>query len=112
MALSRRRFVIALLAPAFTSSFALSRCADAAIETENLDEFERILKAGLRARRPEEFAFIALAVDMVRENTLPRELVEAAFSWVRKKKKKERYPAVWFERALRALAAREGITIP
>ena len=50
-------------------------------------------------------------VALVRNGTLRRELVEAAFVWVRKKKYKERYPAVWFERCLKALAAREGIEI-
>ena len=112
MTVSRRQFLVALLAPAIISPFALNRSARAAIETDNLDEFERILKAGMRARRPEEIAFIATVVALVRNGKLPRELVEASFAWVRQKKKYERYPAVWFERSLRALAAREGIVIP
>lgn len=113
MALSRREFVVALLAPAFAIPLGQMRRANAeSIDTNNLDKFERLLKAGLRARRPVEFAFIALVVDMVRNGKLPKELVQKAFVWVRNNKKKERYPAVWFEFALRALAAREGITIP
>lgn len=112
MAVSRRQFLVALLAPAVISPLALNRSARAAIETDNLDEFERILKARLRARRPEEIAFIATAVALVRNGKLPRELVEAAFAWVVKKKKYERYPAVWFERSLRALAERDGFAIP
>ena len=59
MAVSRRQFLVALLAPAVISPLAQNRNARAAIETDNLDEFERILKARLRARRPEEMAFIA-----------------------------------------------------
>ena len=112
MAISRRQFVVALLAPALAAPLVFSRSARAAIEADTLEEFERILKAGLRARRPEEMTFIAAIVDMVGKGKLPRELVEAAFVWVRRKKYKERYPVIWFERSLRALAAREDITIP
>ena len=112
MAITRRQFVVAMLAPALASPLVFSRSARAAIEADTLEEFERILKAGLRARRPEEMRFIAAVVDMVGKGRLPRELVEAAFVWVRRKKYKERYPVVWFERSLRALAAREDITIP
>lgn len=112
MATSRRTFMMALLAQAIAFPLAMHRSGQAAIDTEDLDELERILKTALRARRPEDVAFIAKAVQLVRNGTLPRELVEAAFVWVQNKKRKERYPTIWFERALRALAEREGIAIP
>lgn len=112
MATSRRTFIMALLAQAFAIPLTVTRSGQAAIDTDNLDELELTLKTALRARRPEDVAFIAKAVALVRNGTLPRELVEAAFVWVQKKKYKERYPAIWFERSLRALATRQGIAIP
>lgn len=112
MTIVRRRFLLTLLATAAALPAAVRRRAAGAIDTDDLEEFERILKSGLRARRPEEIAFIGKVVQMVRDHKLPRRLLESAFVWVRKKKHKERYPAVWFERSLRALAAREGFVIP
>lgn len=68
------------------------------------------LEAGLRARRPEEFAYIAMLVDRVRHGLLPEQLVLNVFNWARKKNVK--YPFQYFVRALPILAARVGIYVP
>ena len=68
------------------------------------------LQFGLRARTPEEFAYIDTIVQLVETNVLPRDLVNMAFLWARKKK--GRYPYPYFSRALVILAEREGIVIP
>ncbi len=69
------------------------------------------LEKGLRARRPEEFAFIARVLQMVDEGTLPLELVKGTFQWARKKADLKKYPFPYFEQALRIRAKRIGIVI-
>lgn len=69
------------------------------------------LNSRLKARRPEEFAFIALVVQKVQQDELPLELVNTTFQWVLKNKKKERFPFFYFQTILRIRAAELGITI-
>ncbi len=71
-------------------------------------DLKKQLEAGLRARRPAEFAFIAKVVELVESDVLPRKLVNNTFLWARKKKP---YPFPYFKRALRILAAKLGISI-
>lgn len=66
------------------------------------------LEAGLKARRPQEFQFIAKVVDMVNRKQLPLEMVRSTFIWARKKKP---YPYPFFERALIQRAAKIGVRI-
>ena len=60
---------------------------------------------GLKARRPQEFAFIALVVFRVDHGQLDVGLVNQAFDWARKKR---RYNVQYFERALYHLVQRDG----
>lgn len=69
------------------------------------------LEKGLKARRPEEFEFIARVVQMVEKKQLPLDLVNSTFQWARKRTRFERYPCVFFERALRLRAAKLGIDL-
>lgn len=69
------------------------------------------LEKGLKARRPEEFEFIARVVQMVEKKQLPLDLVKSTFLWARKRTRFERYPCVFFERALRLRAAKLGIDL-
>ena len=66
------------------------------------------LEKGLRARRPEEFAFIGRVVAMVDKGQLPLDLVRETFAWARKKRP---YPYPYFERALKIRAAAIGIEV-
>ena len=70
--------------------------------------FKKTLEAGLRARRPQEFAFIASVVAKVEDGTLPRSLVESTFFWARRQ---GRYPVVYFEAGLRLRAKRIGVVL-
>ena len=67
------------------------------------------LENGLRAWRPQEFAFIAVVVGMVEGGQLPLSLVKGTFKWAIRKH--SNYPFPYFERALRLRAARRGIEI-
>lgn len=67
------------------------------------------LEFGLRARTPQEFAYVNTVTTMVDNSQLPRRIVNMAYLWSRKK---SRYPYPYFSRALVILAAREGYTVP
>jgi hypothetical protein len=71
-------------------------------------DLRETLEAGLRARRPEEFAFIGRVVAMVERGDLPLSLVQSTFQWARKKRP---YPYVFFERGLKRRAAALGIPV-
>ena len=69
------------------------------------------LEKGLKARRPEEFAFLAKVVQMVESDKLPRELVQSSFLYVRKTRKYEKYLVPYFERVLKIQADKAGIPL-
>lgn len=69
---------------------------------------QETLEKGLKARRPEDFAFIALVVGLVEEGVLSERLVRRTFLWARRKSRREMQ---YFERALVILAARQGIKL-
>ena len=66
---------------------------------------KEMLEKGLKARRPSEFAYIAMVAERVESGTLPRSLVESTFLWARKKRP---HPFPYFQQglALRAKKAR------
>lgn len=80
----------------------VARAAEVADLQEQLEDV-------LKARRPQEFKFIATVVGMVQKETLPRSLVDTTFLWARKKKANR---LQYFETALRVRAAKQGIKIP
>ena len=71
-------------------------------------DLQTTLQTGLKARRPQEFAFIAQVVEMVGDGTLPRSMVVTSFLWARKHRP---YPFPYFEFGLRAQAAQVGVQI-
>jgi hypothetical protein len=66
------------------------------------------LERGLKARRPEEFAYIERVVELVRQQQLPLDLVRSTFQYARRKRP---YPIQYFHRALTIRAAQVGIAI-
>jgi hypothetical protein len=69
---------------------------------------QETLEKGLKARRPEEFAFLARVAEQVELGNLPRSLVDTTFSWARRKPHPR---VVYFEQALRVRARRLGLSI-
>lgn len=63
------------------------------------------LKAGLKVRKPSEQAFITQVVTLVDKKVLPLPLVLSVFQYARKKE--QRYPFFYFQRALKIRAAKE-----
>jgi hypothetical protein len=70
------------------------------------------LEKGLKARLPEDFAFIGMVVQLVDTQQLPIDLVDSSFLWVRKNRAHKKYLVPYFERVLRLRAKERGITIP
>ncbi len=67
-----------------------------------------MLNTGLKSRRPEDFAYIDMVVDLVEAGVLPESLVRSTFAFARKKRP---YPLVYFRSALRVRAKKLRITV-
>lgn len=74
-----------------------------------LQEYERQLNAVLKTRRDEERQFLSDLVGQVGAGTVPTELVQTSFKWVRKKRPDTPFPFLYFERVLRILATQQGV---
>lgn len=66
------------------------------------------LERGLRAMRPVEFQYLREVLAQVKAGTLPKGIVEQAFLWAHRQ---PRYRVQYFEKALKALAKRNQITL-
>jgi hypothetical protein len=88
---------------------AVSSRPQAAPITQQIENLKQTLEQVLRARRQEEFDFIARVVGLVDAGTLPREMVESTMLWVRKKNPKRPFP--YFEQALRVRAKEIGVEL-
>lgn len=71
-------------------------------------DLKSVLEKGLKARRPEEFAFVRRVVERVEDGSVPVSLVKSTFLWARQR---QPYPVVYFERAMRVRAKKLGITL-
>ena len=67
------------------------------------------LKTGLKARRPEENAFLEEVARLVRMGELPVKLVDSTYLWALQRQQKYPYPL--FERAIRIQAGRIGVDL-
>ena len=63
------------------------------------------LEKGLKARRPEEFAFIAKVIDLVEQGKLTEKLVRGTFRWAQRQDDHKPFP--YFERAIKLRAKNE-----
>jgi hypothetical protein len=76
---------------------------------DNIASLSDTLKSVLRARRPEEFAFIARVVDLVEQGQLPYDTVLAVMKYATGKRARIPYP--YFEQGIRIKAAELGVEI-
>lgn len=110
--LTRRMVLLAALVPGWLIARLSASEPEAGLEPEigqDIADLKTQLNSGLRCRRDIEFQFIDLIVQMTNNGQLSVELVKGTFQWARKKKP---YPFPYFERAIRARAAEDGVTIP
>ncbi|MFM8253134.1 MAG: hypothetical protein ACKOBW_16195 [Planctomycetota bacterium] len=71
-------------------------------------DLERTIKAGIKARRPSEIAFVEYVVGKVKRGELSPALVRSSFMWARKQPRNQ---AVYFEQVLRRMAERSGVSL-
>lgn len=76
--------------------------ASSAVQVTLKDQLEK----ALRARRPQEFAAIAMVLESVEQGTLPLDIVQTSFNWSRKKRANR---VQYFILAVNAQARRRGI---
>lgn len=72
-------------------------------------DLEDRLTTGLKARRPEDVAFIKEVARLVRDGGLPIKVVDSTYFWALQRQQK--YPFPLFERALRIRADRLGVDL-
>lgn len=105
--------LLPLLFLSYFATFAFLGQESVAAQTihANVAGLKQQLESGLKARRPQEFAFIATVVEMVSNDHLPLDLVMSTFLWTRQNPQAKEYPFVYFQRALRERAKKLGITV-
>ncbi|MEM8677781.1 MAG: hypothetical protein AAGF97_00370 [Planctomycetota bacterium] len=104
-----RFFSVVLVLLAFGSGGSPLKAQQRPIGPSQRIDLKTQLETGLRARRPQEFAFIDEVVKLVDEGKLTRKLVQETFDWARKKR--VTYPYVYFERAMQIRAAKVGVQL-
>lgn len=105
----RNTIAHAILSVCFsTMAFPPAVAVEPPVPRESTSLAER-LKAGLKARLPQEFAYADRVAALVEEGTLPVKLVDTAFAWARKKGGK--YPFPYFRRVLEIQADLIGVDI-
>jgi len=90
----------------------VARHATAGPEQANLNETLRYV---LKARRPQEFAFVDLVTQKVKEGKLPTDLVLSMMKWaVERAREKEnpKLPFPYFQEGLRLRAKELGVDLP
>jgi hypothetical protein len=75
--------------------------------TPGVASLQQTLENGLKARTPDEFAFIAVVVAKVNAGELPVKLVDTTFEWARRKS----HPMQFFEFGLRERARKAGVLL-
>ncbi len=82
---------------------------DEPAETKTATSIEDRLAIGLKARRPEDVAWLERVAGMVREGRLPAKVVDSTYLWAQRRR--QAYPFPSFRRALELQAGRLGIEI-
>jgi hypothetical protein len=72
-------------------------------------DLSETLRFGLKCRRPLEFEFVALVVEKVEQQQLPRELVLSMFDYAKKQRPNQPFP--YFEAGMRKRAAAIGVAL-
>jgi len=93
------------------AALGFGRRATADQQVANLNE---TLRSVLRARRPQEFAFVDLVTQQVQQGHLPLPLVLSMMKWARERadKQKSNIPFPYFQEGLRLRAAEIGVHLP
>lgn len=105
--LTRRHFFRLMLPAVSLGALSLGRQVQGAEEGSTSD-LKELLEKDLRARRPEEYAFINKVIKLVDEGDLPYSMVNGVYIWARKKRP---HPFQYFQYAMRERARRVGVIL-
>ena len=97
---------IAALAQTGASTAVSGQSTD--INSASQGTYYEVLAAGLKCRRPSEFAFVRSVALKVETGVLPKNLVDSTYFWARRQPP---YPYIQFEFALKTRAKRLGIIL-
>lgn len=97
---------LAALAQTGTSPTGSGSTAD--INSASGGSYYEVLAAGLKCRRPSEFAFVKSVATKVETGVIPRSLVDSTYFWARRHPP---YPYIQFEFALKTRAKKMGISL-
>jgi hypothetical protein len=111
-----RRLRIAVIYAAVAISLLVGEVAATALHSsaaslasaQQTPSLQDTLEKGLKARRPEEFEFLAKVVELVNTDKLPLDVVLSTFKWARPKKPA---PMPYFQRAMQIRAAELGVEL-
>lgn len=106
------KFAMSLLCTVFLVCLVPSNVHAQEFEDLNLIQLEQQLNAILKTRLKEERLYIATIIKLVKDEKLPRKLINTSFKYVRKKRPYTKYPFVYFARVLHFQAKRDRISIP
>lgn len=99
--------ILFFVAPA--TALVASEGGDDASEAKSAASLEDRLTIGLKARRPEDVAWLERVAGMVREGRLPAKVVDSTYLWALRRR--QAYPFPSFRRALELQTDRLGIDI-
>lgn len=91
-----------------TDLFNASKTASRKVPGKKVTTLKERLEKDLKARRPQEFAFVASVVTLVDRGILSRRLVDSTYLWARTKR---RHPFQYFQYALTVRARRHGLRL-
>lgn len=97
---------VGILAISFASEHSYAQESPPGVRIADLQDQ---LEGGLKARLPNEFAFINRVVQAVKDRELSLAEVKSIFQWARRKNNKVPFP--YFERAMRIVAAKKGVAL-
>lgn len=106
------KFAISMLLMAIVTCLIPTSSSAQDFRELNLVQLETQLNAILKTRLPEERLYIATVLKLVKDEKLPRKLINTSFKYVRKKRPYTKYPFVYFARVLHFQAKRDRIAIP
>jgi len=106
------KFAISMLLMAFAICLMPTSSPAQEFEDLNLIQLEQQLNAILKTRLPEERLYIATVLKLVKDEKLPRKLINTSFKYVRNKRPFTKYPFVYFARVLHFQAKRDRISVP
>lgn len=93
----------------FTSVLAAWLVGHNASADQQIANLNETLRAVLRCRRPEEFAFVDSVAAKVKQGDLPKDMVISMMQWA--KERRPEFPFPYFKEGIKLRAAKIGVQL-